>query len=169
MEPEMHPAIRRITWLIIAIGAITILTAVVMPLLNVRTPLDGSSTFILGLLWLVVGALLMRWLRPTPRVPTAGENVEDSLIQLNMRLDTMERTLQSIQAKINEPSNVRLDSLDYELDSLATTVQDAHKKLDDLGDVTSRLRELETQLDSLYVTLHDTHKRIDDMEQAGKR
>ncbi|HVO70943.1 MAG TPA: hypothetical protein VMT24_12910 [Aggregatilineaceae bacterium] len=59
----------------------------------------------------------------------------------------------------------QLDDLDHELDSLVIVIQDAHKRLDTLGDVASRLDKQAAQLDQLYITLEDIHGRIDHLEQ----
>ncbi|SRR5258706_11603862 len=168
MGTNMHPATRRIMWLIIAIGIITVLAAVIMPFLKIGNPQDSTAPFILGSLWIIVGILLMRWLRPIAEEADETDTIVDSLNHINARLDAMEKTLHGLQAQPEGP-NAMITRLDHEVENLATTVQDAHKRLDSLGDVNSRLNELETQLDSLYVTLHDTHKRIDDLEQAGNR
>ena len=56
-----------------------------------------------------------------------------------------------------------------EKQELATAIQDAHTRLDGLGDVNDRLSELESQLDALYVSLQDVHQRIDSLEQVNSR
>jgi DNA repair ATPase RecN len=59
-----------------------------------------------------------------------------------------------------------LHELNLELDNLGTSIQEVHRRLDDLGDVNSRLDDLASQLDAMYITVQDAHKRIDDLAQS---
>ncbi len=217
MRAEIHPAARRITWLTVIIGAVAVITAILYLLLNLgpgialpftRTLLDTGWLLIFGLLWLVVGVLMLWWLRPVStevndngrqfdqqlaqiqtaqnaqisEINTLLKRQDSQLEQMSARLTDLEKALKGIQLEVqNEASKPRatvkdslaetaanhLRDLDNELGSLATTIQDAHTRLDTLGDVNSRLHELETQLDDLYVTLQDAHRRIDGLEQVS--
>src|SRR5262249_20048389 len=104
MRTDMHPATRRIVWLIIAIGTITVLAAILMPIFSAANPLDSTTPIILGLLWIIVGILLMRWLRPMAEEADETDNVVDSLHKINLRLDAMEKAIQGIQAQPERPS-----------------------------------------------------------------
>ncbi|MEP7288769.1 MAG: hypothetical protein ABI947_23705 [Chloroflexota bacterium] len=181
MRTTIHPAARRIVWLIITIGAVATLVAIVYILFNLgsgitlpfmRTALDIGWLFVFGVMWLIVGLILWWWLRPIPGLSDDAETIQQWQAALNKRLTELETRLNTPQPIIQTTPDAaeiikRLDSLDKEVDSLATTIQDAHVRLNSLDDVTSQLHDLDTQLDSLYVTLQDVHRRIDSLEQAN--
>ncbi len=222
MRAELHPAARRITWLIIVIGAIAALVAVVYLLFNLgpgitlpftRTALDTGWLLIFGLMWFVLGLMLLWWLRPLPHDAEHGQSdakqvapfqaeqarhltdlgtringLESQIETIGGRLNSLESAIQSISERLGKLDDVRrlrattneksaggggsdevtssLRDLDSELGSLATSIQDAHTRIDSLGDVSSRLHEVESQLDALYVTLQEAHRRLDSLEQV---
>jgi uncharacterized membrane protein len=211
MRTDIHPAARRITWLIILVGGLVTFVALVYLLFNpgtgvaipfARTTLDIGWLLIFGLMWFVIGLMLLRWLRPVAagaadseisqqlekkfaqfqttqdarladldaRAKTLGGQLE----RMDARLRDLETQLNSAQAGLREKitrssASSEARDLDNELGSLATAIQDAHTRLDDLGDVSSRLYDLASQLDTLYVTVQDAHRRIDAIEQASHR
>jgi hypothetical protein len=197
MRASIHPAIRRIVWLIILIGASAVLGAGISFLFNLgpgitlpftKAALDAGWLFVFGFMWLAIGLLLLWWLRPVPGVFDESNNAQhleaqlrqsqtaqlDSLSSFSARLSDVEKAIQGISARLEAQGDAGANSqrphdLDSELGSLATTIQDAHRRIDSLGDVNARLDNLESQLDALYVTLQDTHRRIDGLEQGNNR
>ncbi len=238
MRAEIHPAARRLTWLIIVIGAVAALIAAFYLVFNpgsgialpfTRTALDVGWLLVFGAMWLVVGVVMLWWLRPTAGPGTEGSSAREfgdqvapvqmaqdahfeqidariksltsqieDLNRSTARLDDLERTVEGISARLAglEDLSSRLNGLerqvnsshvtaqdqaahalggkephdlDAELGSLATAIQDAHARIDNLGDVATSLRDLESQLDALYVTLQDMHRRIDGLEQIDSR
>src|SRR3989442_184257 len=84
MRSDVHPAARRITWLMIIVGAIAVLIAFAYWLFNVgpgvmlpftRTAFDVGWLFMFGLLWLAVGLLFLWWLRPTAGESEGSEHI----------------------------------------------------------------------------------------------
>ncbi len=191
MRIEIHPAARRITWLIIVSGGLAALIAIYFLVFNpgpgislpiTRTALDAGWLLILGLAWFVIGLLMLRWLRPTGSIVAPADektrqladldtlntldarirSLETQISATETRLSSLERTLQIVQPR-GKTANPQRD-LDNELGSLATAIRDLHTRLDDLGDVNHRLHDLESQLDQMYVTLQDAHRRLDEIE-----
>ncbi len=177
MRTEIHPAARHITWLVIVVGGITALVGLAYLVFNLgpgislpftRTALDAGWLLVFGLMWFVVGLVMLRWLRPTSPATVLTDDRARKIDEIEIRLQNLETRLTALEHTLPK---VRMDTgpdprdLDNELGSLATTIQDAHTRLDDLGDVNHRLHDLESQLDQLYVTLQDAHRRLDEIEK----
>src|SRR5712691_5563943 len=116
MRTEIHPAVRRITWLMIVVGAGTTLVSIVYLLFNLgpgvmlpftKTALDTGWLAIFGLLWLVSGVLLLWWLRPgESRIAEDGKLPNKQIIEnidgLTRRLSSIEETLQLLSTRSEE-------------------------------------------------------------------
>jgi hypothetical protein len=176
MQANIHPATRRIAWLVVVVGAAATCASVIYSRLNLGqgillpftgSPLDSGWLFVFGLLWLVTGVLALWWLRPSAEDGVASPDI-NRLAQTEARLVVLEKAIQAISPKLKTPNGSvnppdQLHELNLELDSLGTSIQDIHRRLDELRDVNARLDELALQLDALYITVQDAHKRIDDL------
>ena len=107
------------------------------------------------------------------------QGFDDKLENLSARLADLDKAFQRLSVRLERldtadtpgmTGNRALD-LDHEVDNLATSIHDAHTRLDSLSDVNSRLDDLTSQVDSLYVTLQDVHQRLDGIEEGrpGKK
>lgn len=176
----LHPAARRMAWLLVIVGAAATVTSLIYTRLDMsqqialpftKTPLDSGWLFIFGLLWLITGVLALWWLRPSASV---GSEAENPLAHFEARLTALEKTLQTMRTPLKTPATSPkttllddpLHELNLELDNLGTSIQEVHRRLDDLRDVNSRLDDLASQLDAIYITVQDAHKRIDDLAHA---
>ncbi len=168
MQTRLHPATRRLAWLMVVVGVgVTVLSGIallsnadsgiVLPF--TKSALDAGWLFIFGLAWLVTGILALWWLRPT----TGEPDYEARLIALEKAVQKISTRLEAWQAAPNSPD--QLHKLDLELDGFGTTLQDTNRRLDELSDVNTRLDDLASQLDALYVTVDDAHRRIDQIAQ----
>jgi hypothetical protein len=176
LQPIIHPAARRMAWLVVIVGAVATSTAAIYSRLDLgqgivlpftKSALDSGWLFVFGLLWLITGVLALWWLRPA----AVQSDDANRLPQYDSRLIALEKAIQTINTRLKAPNSVvgpsdSLHELNLELDNLGTSIQDVHRRLDDLGDVNSRLDDLASQLDAMYITVQDAHKRIDDLAQS---
>src|SRR5712691_5402971 len=106
MRTEIHPAVRRITWLMIVVGAGTTLVSIVYLLFNLgpgvmlpftKTALDTGWLAIFGLLWLGPGE---------SRIAEDGKLPNKQIIEnidgLTRRLSSIEETLQLLSTRSEE-------------------------------------------------------------------
>jgi hypothetical protein len=176
LQPIIHPAARRMAWLVVIVGAVATSIAAIYSRLDLgqgivlpftKSALDSGWLFVFGLLWLITGVLALWWLRPA----TVQSDDANRLPQYDSRLIALEKAIQTINTRLKAPNSVvgpsdSLHELNLELDNLGTSIQEVHRRLDDLGDVNSRLDDLASQLDAMYITVQDAHKRIDDLAHS---
>src|SRR5262249_41555816 len=129
MRTEIHPAARRITWLMIVIGAGATLVSIVYGLFNLgpgvmlpftKTPLDTGWLAIFGLLWLVSRVLLLWWLRPEEMIAARAEPSRDK------QITAIESRLQKLEAQVGTQD---------------TTIQNLKTWFDELGESTNGMVE----------------------------
>jgi DNA repair ATPase RecN len=180
MRASIHPAIRRIVWLIIIIGAIATLIAAICFLFNLgpgitlpftRTALDIGWLFVFGLMWLVVGLILLWWLRPVTGESDESNNVqqfEEQFMQSQMAQDAH---LADIDARVKGFASQMdsLRSLSAHLSDVGKVVQGITARLEGLSDVSNRLHELERRSGGPPATVKDTPAHSDDAGEISQR
>jgi hypothetical protein len=172
MRAEIHPAARRITWLVIAIGALAVIIASIYFLFNLgagialpftRTPLDVGWLLIVGLLWFAVGLIMLWWLRPVadqierdnaqpitqPAAPM--QPVDDT--RLDSSIANLGQQIEQLGARLND------------VDQQVTSVQERLKTSPTASSVQAKdgnpLRDLDNELGSLATAIQDAHTRLD--------
>ncbi len=187
------------TLVALALGVFNSGAGITLPL--TRTALDNGWLLVFGLMWLIVGIILLVWVRPTSDADEPLQHLEKRLIEFQSaqeqrgtdlhshlrrlenrlegmnnlaalnsfgeRLADLEKAVKRIAAQVEGIDSAGSPDVSHELDNLATTLQDAHTRLDSLGDVNSRLDDMTSQVDALYVTLQDIHQRLDVIEGRG--
>jgi uncharacterized membrane protein YccC len=183
MRANIHPAIRRIVWLIILIGALADVIAAIAFLFNLgpgitlpftKAALDVGWLFVFGFMWLAVGILLLWWLRPVTGVTDESDNVQ--------RLEAQFRQFQAAQDARLADLDTRLTGLASQLDrlgdlgvrlsgveKLAQGMRARLERLDDAGAISQRPHDLDSELGSLATTLQDAHRRIDSLGDVNAR
>ena len=180
MRAKIHPAIRRIVWLIILIGAIAALSAMIGFVFNLgpgitlpftRTALDIGWLLVFGFIWLAIGLMLLWWLRPVTGESDESNNVqrlEAQFMQSQMALDAR---LADVDARVlgfaSQLDGLR--SLGGRLSDVEKAVQGMTGRLEELGDVSNRLHELERQPGGLHATTRDTPAHRDDAGEISQR
>jgi prefoldin subunit 5 len=181
MRTEIHPAVRRITWLMIVIGAGATLVAVSYFLFNLgpgvmlpftKTALDAGWLAIFGLLWLVSGVLLLWWLRPEgPSIArtelSPNKQMAENIQDLMKRLSSMEETVQRLNTQIGDSGDLadRMTKFDQALEQQKRFVA-ASKQAPVNG---SDSRVLDHELDNLGTALQDVNKRLDKVDDVANR
>lgn len=170
MRASVHPAIRRIVWLIILIGAIATLSAVIGFLFNLgpgitlpftRTALDMGWLLVFGLMWLVIGLMLFWWLRPV-----TGELGEVNTVQ---RVEAQFLQSQTAQDARLADIDARLKGLSAGLSDVESVVQNVAARLEAWGDVSNRLHEVEARSGGPQGTVNDTRAQGADAGESSQR